>query len=83
MNIDRALEVLERELAISEENQGQERPEETSADQATLEKYTQLWRRACGPTWGKPNSRVTSVFRFCLSIDPTIGRHRVDHVLVM
>jgi hypothetical protein len=45
MNIDRALEVLERELAIFEENQGQERPEETSADQATLEKYTELWRR--------------------------------------
>ena len=45
MNIDRALEVLERELAIFEENQGQKRPEETSADQATLEKYTELWRR--------------------------------------
>jgi hypothetical protein len=45
MNIDRALEVLERELASFEENQGQERPEETSADQATLEKYTELWRR--------------------------------------
>ena len=46
MNIGRVLEVLERELAIFEENQGQERPEETSADQAlTLEKYTELWRR--------------------------------------
>jgi hypothetical protein len=45
MNIDRALEVLERELAIFEENQGQERSEETSADHATLEKYTELWRR--------------------------------------
>jgi hypothetical protein len=45
MNIDTALEVLERELAIFEENQAQERPEETSADQATLEKYTELWRR--------------------------------------
>jgi hypothetical protein len=45
MNIDRVLEILERELAIFEENQGQERPEETSADQATLEKYTELWRR--------------------------------------
>src|SRR4030095_5230889 len=45
MNIDRVLEILERELAIFEENQGQERAEETSADQATLEKYTELWRR--------------------------------------
>ena len=45
MNIDRVLEVLERELTIFEKNQGQQRPEETSADQATLEKYTELWRR--------------------------------------
>jgi hypothetical protein len=45
MNIDRVLEVLERELATFEETQAQERPEETSADQATLEKYTELWRR--------------------------------------
>jgi hypothetical protein len=36
MNIDGVLEVLERELAIFEENQGQERPEETSADQAVV-----------------------------------------------
>jgi hypothetical protein len=45
MDINRVLEVLERELATFEETQGQERPEETSADQATLEKYTELWRR--------------------------------------
>ena len=32
-------------MAIFEENHGQERPEETSADPATLEKYTELWRR--------------------------------------
>jgi hypothetical protein len=43
MNIDRVLEVLERELAIFEENEGQERAEETSADRPTLEKYTELW----------------------------------------
>ena len=45
MNIERVLKILERELAIFEEKQGQQRPEETSADQATLEKYTELWRR--------------------------------------
>src|SRR4029453_18043701 len=45
MNIDRVLEVLERELANFEETQVQERPEETSADQATLKQYTELWRR--------------------------------------
>ena len=45
MKIDRVLEVLERELAIFEKNQHEQRPEETSADQATLEKYTELWRR--------------------------------------
>jgi hypothetical protein len=45
MKIDRVLEVLERELTIFEKNQREQRPEETSADQATLEKYTELWRR--------------------------------------
>ena len=45
MKIDRVLEVLERELAIFEKNQQEQRPEETSADQATLEKYTELWER--------------------------------------
>jgi hypothetical protein len=45
MNIDRVLEFLERELANFEETQVQERPEETSADQATLKQYTELWRR--------------------------------------
>ena len=45
MKIDRVLEVLERELAIFEKNQREQRPEETSADQATLEKYTELWKR--------------------------------------
>ena len=42
MKIDRVLEVLERELTIFEKNQREQRPEETSADQATLEKYTEL-----------------------------------------
>ena len=45
MKIDRVLEVLERELTIFEKNQREQRPEETSADQATLEKYTELWKR--------------------------------------
>jgi hypothetical protein len=45
VDIDSALELLGRKLAIFEENQGEERPEETSADQATLEKYTEIWRR--------------------------------------
>jgi hypothetical protein len=45
MKIDRVLEVLERELAIFEKDQREQRPEETSADQATLEKYTEIWRR--------------------------------------
>ncbi len=65
MNIDRALEVLERELAIFEKNQSQERPEETSADQATLEKYTELWRRL------RSDMKMRNLPRLWISRTPT------------